>query len=136
MATQHLQPPTPPVSWTDVHESGQTLEGTVTGREEHMSKATDQPFEILELVTDDSRAFEVICGRADLRKFIERYQPMPGDRIALSFWGTQGTKNVYTGAIEKAGDNRVTPEPASDWLTDQRPTPGDEHVIAYQDPQE
>jgi len=94
--------PEPTKSWTVDHEPN-PVEGIVTERREVWSEKYDRTFSILEIGEDNGTLHEVLCGRADLAAWIRRDDPQVGDRVAVQFWGLQGSRNVYTAIKEGPG---------------------------------
>lgn len=98
---EDLNPPEPPKDWTDTHELNETLRGDVAERDDFESK-DGTPFSVIFVETREGERHRVPCSRTDLRPLIERHDVAVGDEVAITYWGQQGQKFVYTYDIRKA----------------------------------
>lgn len=90
--------PDPPKAWTDTHEAGDVLEGTVAERHEHEKEG--ELLVVLKVATGTG-AIDLPCFRTDLRELGKNASQ--GDEIAVKFWGQNGQKFVYTFVVESGG---------------------------------
>ena len=97
-----LVPPEPPQNWTDVHAANETIGGLVIKRDDFESK-DGTPFSVIVIETDDNKQHRVPLSRTDLRPLVEREEVAEGDEVAITYWGQQGQKFVYTYALRKLG---------------------------------
>ena len=85
------EPPTEPDpvqsdNW-EPEKSGDTLVGTVIGRETFHSEKYDRDFVVLTVRDGDGEEKRVPCARAHLGQLVAEHDPQPGDGIAISFFG-------------------------------------------------
>jgi len=95
-----LVPPEPPKNWTDTHAANETVSGLVVKRDDFESK-DGTPFSVIVIEGTDNKQYRVPCSRTDLRPLVEREDITVGDEVAITFWGNQGQKFVYTYATRR-----------------------------------
>ena len=106
--------PRPASNYQKFENVGDNLVGTIT----RIGKGTDMngnPVPELDVTTADGDETTVSAGQAMLKRLLLDALPKVGDRIAITFTGTEqqgrGTMKVFEVAV-KAGDGAATDEPA------------------------
>jgi hypothetical protein len=105
MTNAPLVPPEPQQDWTNTHKLNDTIQGLVVERNDYESK-DGTPFSVIIIESGDGQSHRVPCSRNDLRPLIEREDIAIGDEVAITYWGQQGQKFVYTFAVRKLQDNQ------------------------------
>jgi len=106
MAQPPLVPPEPPKNWTDTHVANETISGLVVQRDDYESK-DGTPFSVIVIEDTESKQYRVPCSRTDLRPLIEKEGVVEGDELAVTFWGSQGAKFIYTYATRRLGQGEL-----------------------------
>jgi hypothetical protein len=68
-------------------KSGDTISGVVTVRETAHSDKYNRDFEILTIRNGDDEEKRLPCARQHLTQLVEKYDPQPGDGIAVTYFG-------------------------------------------------
>ena len=109
--------PDPPKSWTDTHQPGDVLEGTVLARKAY--EKNGDTFIVIVVDPGNGAPVDLPLFRTDLAGLAKTVRE--GDRVAVKFWGQVGPKFVYTHATDREQSTLTSVDPAGRQAPPQEP---------------